>query len=97
MWAAPEKAVFLIISSIFSQITIKFGLEVDENLLYRTQWSELKSDATGSVCLIKMIMIRYLAHLHDAHLFQCDVPNFNLFQWNLASTYLNSYSIERID
>ena len=51
MWAATEKDVFLIISSIFSQIAIKFGLEVDENLLYRTQWLELKSDATESVCL----------------------------------------------
>jgi hypothetical protein len=61
----------------FKSISMKFGLYILNNLLYRSQWLDLKCDATESVFLIKMIVIRYYAYHRDAHPFQCCAINFN--------------------
>jgi len=69
---------FLNMSSIFQQILITFGIEVDEHLLYHQHQSKYKSDTIKSAFLIEMTLILYLAHPHEGHLFQCVVLIFKL-------------------
>jgi hypothetical protein len=90
----PERPIFLIISSISSEITNQFDLEVDGHLFYRAQWLDFKFDANERVYLMKMIIIPYLVHLGDAHIFQCGVPNFNSFTMKLGQ-YLHIYLLYR--
>ena len=63
---------------IFKLIAMKFGLYLLMRLLYRPHKLEFKSDAVESVFLIKTVMILYLAHPQEAHLFQCSVLIFYL-------------------
>jgi hypothetical protein len=56
---------------IFNLIAMKFGLYLLMRLLYRPHKLEFKSDAVESVFLIKTVMILYLAHPQEAHVFQC--------------------------
>jgi hypothetical protein len=56
---------------------MKIGLYLLNHLLYCSQWLDFKCDATESVFLIKMIVIRNFAYQRDAHPFQCCALNFN--------------------
>ena len=72
-------------------------MEVDGNLLYQTHWLELKFDATESVYSIKMIVIRYLAHLRAAQFVQCGVPNFNSISMKVGLYLLEHLLFQHID
>ena len=85
----PERPIFLIIYSIFSDITNKLGLEVDDHLLYKALWLDFQCDANDSVYLMKMVMIPYLDHLCDAHIFLCGVPNFYSFTMKIGQYQRN--------
>jgi len=75
----PRKGQFFLnMSSIFQQILITFGIEVDGHLLYHQHQSKYKSDTIKSAFSIEMTVVLYLAHPHEAHLFQCSVLIFNL-------------------
>jgi len=47
----PNRPIFLIISSLFSEITNQFGLEVGGHLLYRALWLDFECDANECVYL----------------------------------------------
>jgi hypothetical protein len=69
---------------IFKLIAMKFGLYLLMRLLYRPHKSEFKSVAVESVVLIKTVVILYLAHPQEAHLFQCSVLIFHLMSMKIG-------------
>ena len=83
----------------FNSFTMKLGKYLHIHLLYRAQWLDFKFDMNKSVYLMKLIVIPYLVHLGDAHIFQCGVPNFISFTMKLGK-YLHIhllYRAQRLD